>query len=77
MLSVLGYGTTKQYSDSCMNMETWLHSVTSEITLNSHVYGSKCKTMLQDFVVQSMWLISIQSSYSLLFTLYIPVICKL
>lgn len=48
---MLGYGTTKQYSDSCMIMETWLHSVTSEITLNSHVYGSKCKTLLGDFVV--------------------------
>lgn len=48
----LGFEITKQYSDICMIVDTRLiNSVTSEITLNSHVYGSKCKTMLQDFVV--------------------------
>lgn len=51
MLSMLAFGTTKQYSQQLHDHEDVANSVRSEITLNSQVYGSKCKNTLQDFVV--------------------------
>lgn len=48
---MLAFGTTKQYSEQLHDHEDIANSVTAEITLNSQVYGSKCKNMLQDFVV--------------------------
>lgn len=51
MLAMLAFGTTKQYSEQLHDHEDMANSVTSEVALNSQVYGSKCKNMLQDFVV--------------------------
>lgn len=51
MLSMLAFGTTKQYSEQLHDHEDVASSVRSEITLNSQVYDSKCKNMLQDFMV--------------------------
>lgn len=51
MLSKLAFGTTKQYSEQLHNHRDMASPVTSEITFNSQFYGSKCKNMLQDFVV--------------------------
>lgn len=48
---MLAFGTTKQYSEHLCDHGDMTNSVTSEISFNSHVYGSKCKNMLQDFVV--------------------------
>lgn len=71
MLSVLGFGTTKQYSEHLHDHGDVATSVTAEITLDSRVCGSKYKSMLQDFVVSKCVVISIQSYCSLLFTLYV------
>lgn len=51
MLSKLAFGTTKQYSEQLHDLKDMASSVTAESTFNSQVYGSKCKNMLQDFVV--------------------------
>lgn len=48
---MLAFGTTKQYSEQLHDHEDIANSVTAEITLNRQVYGSKCKNILQDFVV--------------------------
>lgn len=74
---MLAFGTTKQYSEHLHDHGDMTNSVTSEIPLTAMFMVLNAKICYKILWSQNMWLISIQSYCSLLFTLYVPVICKI
>lgn len=84
-VGVRGIGITKQYSDICTIMRTPLHvTVMSTVELLRTIKdypqqphnSSKCSNMLLSFCGLKVWLIIFQY-WDPMFTLYVPVICKI
>lgn len=66
---MLAFGTTKQYSEHLCDHGDMTNSVTSEIPLTAMFMVLNAKICYKILWSQNMWLISIQSYCSILFTL--------